>query len=75
MIPTTKFILGTIFIIIASITSSIITRPIENRKKREIIRTLITIIIIIIVMIYYYILWGIYASSNFINVFIYFNYN
>lgn len=56
MIPTTKFIIGTIFIIITSLTIPIITRPIENHKKREIIRTLITIIIIIIIMIYYYIL-------------------
>lgn len=56
MIPMTKFILGTIFIIIASLIDSIITRPIENRKKRKIIRTLIAIIIMIIVMIYYYIL-------------------
>ena len=56
MIPTTKFILGTIFIIIASLISSIMTRPIENHKKREIIRTLIAIIIMIIIMIYYYIL-------------------
>ena len=72
---TTKFIIGTIFIIITSLIIPIITRPIENHKKREIIRTLIAIIIMIIVMIYYYILWGNYVSSNFINNFIYFNYN
>ena len=56
MISITKFILGTIFIIIASLINSVITRPIENYKKKEIIRTLITIIIMIIIMIYYYIL-------------------
>ena len=56
MVSTTKLIIGTIFIIIASLITPIITRPIENHKKREIIRTLIVIIIMIIVMIYYYIL-------------------
>lgn len=56
MISTTKFIIGTIFIIIASFITSIITRPIEDYKKKKTIRTLITIIIMIIIMIYYYIL-------------------